>query len=98
MSIARCATVRRAPVTAVCRLGAVGRAAILVLAMTVCAPSSRADEGRAWGVNNFGQLGDGTTANRTAPVLISGFSSGISGVAGGIHHSLGIHNGAAKAW
>jgi alpha-tubulin suppressor-like RCC1 family protein len=29
---------------------------------------------RSWGANAFGQLGDGTTTNRTAPVTVSGLT------------------------
>jgi len=27
----------------------------------------------AWGMNNWGQLGDGTTTNRNIPVFVSGW-------------------------
>jgi len=51
-----------------------------------------------WGNNNNGQLGDGTTTSRTAPVAIVGFDFGIDAVSAGHSHSLAIQNGAAKAW
>src|SRR6266496_2081166 len=44
----------------------------------VPATFARADSVVAWGYNAFGQVGDGTTTNRTAPVAISGLSSGVT--------------------
>lgn len=51
-----------------------------------------------WGYNYYGQVGDGTTTSRTAPVLAS-FSSGtvLKSVAGGYGHSLAIDT-AGKVW
>ena len=46
----------------------------------------------AWGDNQLGQLGDGTTTPRTAPVMVSGFGAGSNAIAvfaGGFHsHTL----------
>jgi len=47
------------------------------------APSTWADSVVAWGYNAFGEIGDGTTTNRTAPMAVSGLSSGVTAVAGG---------------
>jgi len=41
----------------------------------------------AWGANANGQVGDGTTTQRTQPVQLTGFT-GVSTVAGGGQHSL----------
>src|SRR5439155_21047107 len=42
----------------------------------------------AWGFNDVGQLGDGTTTNRHSPVPVQ--LSGVTAVAGGFAHSLGL--------
>jgi uncharacterized repeat protein (TIGR02543 family) len=57
----------------------------------------------AWGVNNSGQLGDGTTTWRKTPTLISftGLQSGeiIKSVAAGVYHSLAVTtSGRVYAW
>jgi alpha-tubulin suppressor-like RCC1 family protein len=53
----------------------------------------------AWGGNNVGQLGDGTTTNRSSPVtVISGITNWSQVAAGGVH-SLGVTStGIAYAW
>jgi alpha-tubulin suppressor-like RCC1 family protein len=38
---------------------------------------------RAWGNNQFGQLGDGTTTQRTLPVTVSGLTGASAPSAGG---------------
>jgi len=52
----------------------------------------------AWGYNNFGQLGDGTTTNRSTPVQVSGLS-GISAIGAGSGHSVALKSdGTVWAW
>jgi alpha-tubulin suppressor-like RCC1 family protein len=53
----------------------------------------------AWGDNEFGQLGDGsTTTNKNTPVKVSGLSN-ISMIAAGKSHSLALKNdGSVWAW
>jgi hypothetical protein len=51
------------------------------------------------GINNFGQVGDGTNTDRTAAVDVVGLASGVSMVSGGIYHSCAVlSSGTAKCW
>jgi alpha-tubulin suppressor-like RCC1 family protein len=52
----------------------------------------------AWGSNEDGQLGDGTTTNRSTPVQVSGLSN-VTAVAAGASHSLALRgDGTVWAW
>ena len=62
------------------------------------------DRVRCWGNNSFGQLGDGTTSNRTTPTPVSG-SSGVVDLtevvqiaAGANHTCVLIADGTARCW
>jgi alpha-tubulin suppressor-like RCC1 family protein len=54
---------------------------------------------RAWGLNNVGQLGDGTTTFvRLTPVQVQNLS-GVTAIAAGFAHSLALRtNGFVQAW
>ena len=58
----------------------------------------------AWGLNDRGQLGDGTTTDRTTPVQVKGSGGvgnliGIKSIATGSYHSLALKNdGSVWAW
>jgi len=51
----------------------------------------------AWGINDKGQLGDGTTTDRKTPIQI-GSDSTWTFVSAGTDYSLGINNGKLYAW
>ncbi|MGV3518802.1 RCC1 domain-containing protein [Luteitalea sp.] len=52
----------------------------------------------AWGRNTYGQLGDGTTTNRTTPTQIAALS-GIVGIAASTDHALAVKSdGTVWAW
>jgi len=52
----------------------------------------------SWGANNFGQLGDGTTTERSAPVRI-GDGTNWTAVSAGLAHSAGMQgDGSVWAW
>ena len=52
----------------------------------------------AWGDNEFGQLGDGSTTNRLVPVRVHGLRD-VTGIAAGTTHSLAVRSdGTVWAW
>jgi alpha-tubulin suppressor-like RCC1 family protein len=53
---------------------------------------------RAWGLNNHGQLGDGTTTNRNTPVAVLGLS-GVSAIDAGTFHNAALKSdGSVWTW
>ncbi len=52
-----------------------------------------------WGDNAYGQLGDGTTQTRTAPVAVSGLSNSVVGLDAGILHTCAVlASGEVRCW
>jgi len=54
---------------------------------------------RCWGANGAGQLGDGTTAQRTQAGAVSGLDSGVRAITAGDRHTCAVTNaGGVKCW
>ena len=89
----------------VCAVGSVAPCTSLLTNVTSIAAgfqhslAVRADGGvRSWGINDSGQLGDGTLDSRNAPVNVAGLSNVVS-VAGGVFHSVAARSdGSVRAW
>jgi len=82
------------------KFGPLGGPMLLVAVMGIGMQTrpSRADAVAAWGLNEYGQVGDGATTNVWSPFVIPSLSSGVNAVAGGAAHSLALQNGAVYAW
>jgi alpha-tubulin suppressor-like RCC1 family protein len=52
---------------------------------------------RCWGGNEYGQLGDGTTTDRSTPVAVSGLTD-VEKVTGGNAHTCALANGGVQCW
>jgi len=63
-----------------------------------CALEESSGNVKCWGLNNYGQLGNGTNVNQSSPIAVSGLTGQIS-LASGMYHSCAVHqSGVVKCW
>ena len=54
---------------------------------------------KCWGFNDYGQIGDGSNARRYEPTAVTGLSSGVASISGGVYHTCVLTTaGGVKCW
>ncbi|WP_428001138.1 fibronectin type III domain-containing protein [Acidovorax sp.] len=75
-----------------------GAAAISAGLHNTCALTT-AGAVQCWGRNDFGQLGDGSTTDKTTPQPVTGLASGEASIAAGVYHTCALTTaGAVQCW
>ena len=58
----------------------------------------RSGQVRCWGRNEFGQLGDGSTLDKSTPVAVAGVTDAVEIAAGGGHSCARLSTGELTCW
>jgi alpha-tubulin suppressor-like RCC1 family protein len=82
------ATAQSVPVS----VGLVGAVAVISAGSNFSLAIDSTGTAWSWGQNNSGQLGDGTTVQRTSPVSVQGLNDAVA-VSGGLFHALALRPG-----
>jgi alpha-tubulin suppressor-like RCC1 family protein len=53
---------------------------------------------RCWGVNSYGQLGDGTTTDSSVPVTVLGLTDAVAACTGDGHSCARLRDGSVQCW
>jgi hypothetical protein len=79
-------------------IGLSGVAAVSTGGYHTCALVGTGNKLKCWGANGRGQLGDGTTTNRSTPGDVSGLATATGVAAGGLHTCARTSQGSLKCW